>query len=279
MSSNRALQRAKRLFGAAQGRATRAASTRSRRACCRSFSAPRRGSRATCSKRARRYRVVGDARLGDDHRRRRRGDDRGPARRSRRRTPSAIAAAASRFVGEIEQVPPMYSALKRDGVPLYRLARSGVEVERAPRRVVIEALVIDRYEWPALSFTVRCSKGTYVRTLVEDLAKAAGTLGHVAALAPAGRGPVRRGRHADVRGRSRRAANEGTARLGRPAAAGRRRARRAGRRRTRCPTTPRGWRAGRPWPPTPSVPCGRVKVYAESGQLHRHRRGDGRRAA
>jgi tRNA pseudouridine55 synthase len=90
-----------------------------------------------------------------------------------------VAAAASRFLGEIEQVPPMYSALKRDGVPLYRLARSGVEVERAPRRVVIEKLVIDRYAWPALDFHVRCSKGTYVRTLVEDLAKAAGTVGHV----------------------------------------------------------------------------------------------------
>jgi tRNA pseudouridine55 synthase len=93
-----------------------------------------------------------------------------------------VTAAASRFVGELEQVPPMYSALKREGVPLYRLARSGVEVERAPRRVVIEELVIDRYQWPVLDFHVRCSKGTYVRTLVEDLAKAAGTVGHVASL-------------------------------------------------------------------------------------------------
>jgi tRNA pseudouridine55 synthase len=93
-----------------------------------------------------------------------------------------IAAAARAFTGEIEQVPPMYSALKRDGVPLYRLARSGLEVERAPRRVLIEEIVIDRYRWPSLDFTVRCSKGTYVRTLVEDIAKAAGTVGHVAAL-------------------------------------------------------------------------------------------------
>jgi tRNA pseudouridine55 synthase len=93
-----------------------------------------------------------------------------------------IGAAAGGFVGEIEQVPPMYSALKRDGVPLYRLARSGVEVERAPRRVIVEELVIERYEWPVLVFHVRCSKGTYVRTLVEDVAQAAGTVGHVAAL-------------------------------------------------------------------------------------------------
>jgi tRNA pseudouridine55 synthase len=95
---------------------------------------------------------------------------------------AVVSAAVSGFVGEIEQVPPMYSALKRGGVPLYRLARSGVEVERSPRRVVIEALIIERYEWPELTLHVRCSKGTYVRTLVEDIARAAGTLGHVAAL-------------------------------------------------------------------------------------------------
>jgi tRNA pseudouridine55 synthase len=96
--------------------------------------------------------------------------------------PEVIAAAVRRFVGEIEQIPPMYSALKRGGVPLYRLARSGVEVERSPRRVLIEELVVERYEWPELDLHVRCSKGTYVRTLVEDIARAAGTLGHVAAL-------------------------------------------------------------------------------------------------
>jgi tRNA pseudouridine55 synthase len=86
------------------------------------------------------------------------------------------------FRGEIEQVPPMYSALKRDGVPLYRLARAGQEVERAARRVVIEELRLESYEWPSLTLYVRCSKGTYVRTLVEDLAGALGTVGHVAEL-------------------------------------------------------------------------------------------------
>jgi tRNA pseudouridine55 synthase len=114
------------------------------------------------------------------------GDAEGEATEDRSHEPppdaGRVAAAAARFIGEIEQVPPMYSALKREGVPLYRLARSGIEVERAPRRVVIEQLVIDRYEWPALDFHVRCSKGTYVRTLVEDVAKAAGTVGHVASL-------------------------------------------------------------------------------------------------
>jgi tRNA pseudouridine55 synthase len=96
--------------------------------------------------------------------------------------PGVITAAVSRFVGVIDQVPPMYSALKRDGVPLYRLARSGIEVEREPRRVEIEDLTIERYSWPELVLHVRCSKGTYVRTLVEDIARAAGTVGHVAAL-------------------------------------------------------------------------------------------------
>ncbi len=76
----------------------------------------------------------------------------------------------------------MYSALKRGGVPLYRLARSGIEVERSPRRVRIEELTIERYAWPELDLHVRCSKGTYVRTLVEDIARAAGTVGHVGAL-------------------------------------------------------------------------------------------------
>lgn len=96
--------------------------------------------------------------------------------------PAAIEAAVERHRGEIQQVPPMFSALKRGGVPLYRLARAGQEVPREPRRVMIEELRIDRYDWPQLELTVRCSKGTYVRTLVEDIAVAAGTVGHVAAL-------------------------------------------------------------------------------------------------
>ena len=93
--------------------------------------------------------------------------------------PETIAAALRRFEGPIEQVPPMYSALKQQGVRLYELARRGVSVPRAARRVVIESLQLERYAWPELVLTVRCSKGTYVRTLVEDIAAAAGTLGHV----------------------------------------------------------------------------------------------------
>jgi tRNA pseudouridine55 synthase len=95
---------------------------------------------------------------------------------------SEVAAVLRRFVGEIEQIPPMYSALKRDGVPLYRLARRGVAVEREARRVRIESLVLEEYRWPNLVMTVRCSKGTYIRTLVEDIAVALGTVGHVGQL-------------------------------------------------------------------------------------------------
>lgn len=96
--------------------------------------------------------------------------------------PAAVEAVLARFVGELDQVPPMYSALKRDGQPLYKLARRGLEVERAARRVRIDALALERLEPAALEFHVRCSKGTYVRTLAEDLARALGTVGHLEAL-------------------------------------------------------------------------------------------------
>ena len=93
-----------------------------------------------------------------------------------------VRSAVESFVGEIDQTPPMYSALKRDGKRLYELARQGIVVEREPRRVRIDAMQLEAYAWPVLSFTVTCSKGTYVRTLVTDLAEKLGTLGHVTAL-------------------------------------------------------------------------------------------------
>ena len=93
-----------------------------------------------------------------------------------------IAAALERFRGDIEQVPPMYSALKRDGVPLYKLARRGETVERAARRVHIEELELREFRPPLLELRIRCSKGTYVRTLAEDLGRALGTCAHLAAL-------------------------------------------------------------------------------------------------
>ena len=84
-----------------------------------------------------------------------------------------------RFLGESEQVPPMHSALKHEGRRLYELARQGIEVERPPRPVRISAIEVLSFDWPELHFTVTCSKGTYVRTLVEDISRDMGTLGHV----------------------------------------------------------------------------------------------------
>jgi tRNA pseudouridine55 synthase len=95
---------------------------------------------------------------------------------------SAIEAVLARFVGEVEQVPPMHSALKRDGVPLYELARQGKTVERAARRVRISELENMEFEPPHLKLRVRCTKGTYVRTLAEDIGLALGTCAHLAAL-------------------------------------------------------------------------------------------------
>lgn len=88
----------------------------------------------------------------------------------------------SGFIGESLQTPPMYSALKKDGRRLYELARQGVEVEREPRPIRIDRIELLEAAGNRLVFRVSCSKGTYVRTLVEDIAKMAGTLAHTAAL-------------------------------------------------------------------------------------------------
>jgi tRNA pseudouridine55 synthase len=99
-----------------------------------------------------------------------------------------LAAVASRFVGASLQTPPMYSALKRDGVPLYRLARQGLEVERAARPVRIDHLVLARETPGRLRFSLACSKGTYVRVLAEDIGSAFDTAAHLAALRRTGFG-------------------------------------------------------------------------------------------
>ena len=93
-----------------------------------------------------------------------------------------LQAVLPKFLGASQQVPPMYSALKRDGQPLYRLARAGVTVERAPREIEIFTLEPVSRTDRTLELDVLCSKGTYVRTLAEDIARALGTCGHVAAL-------------------------------------------------------------------------------------------------
>jgi tRNA pseudouridine55 synthase len=89
---------------------------------------------------------------------------------------------ATHFVGEIQQVPPMYSALKRDGVPLYKLARNGIKVERKARQVWIYDFDILDYEHPMLVVDVHCSKGTYIRSLAHDLGQALDVGAHLARL-------------------------------------------------------------------------------------------------
>ena len=88
----------------------------------------------------------------------------------------------ARFTGEIEQIPPMYSALKRDGQPLYKLARQGKTVEREPRRVTIHSLKLTGIQEECLLLDVLCSKGTYIRTLAEDIGQALGSCAHLSAL-------------------------------------------------------------------------------------------------
>jgi len=96
-----------------------------------------------------------------------------------------------RFRGEIRQVPPMYSALKRDGQPLYKLARAGEVVEREARSVTIDRLELTRFEPPFADLSVGCSKGTYIRSLVEDIGQALGCGAHVAELRRTQAGPFR----------------------------------------------------------------------------------------
>ena len=104
---------------------------------------------------------------------------------------AAIEAACARFVGEIEQVPPMHSALKHQGRALYDYAREGVTLERAPRRVTIRRLDIVDWQARTLVLDVVCSKGTYVRSLAEDLGEALGCGAHLAALRRTGSGALR----------------------------------------------------------------------------------------
>ena len=89
---------------------------------------------------------------------------------------------AAGFRGAIQQVPPMYSALKRDGVPLYKLARQGLEVERQPRAVQIDTLEILAVDLPEVTLRIVCSKGTYIRTLCHDLGQRLGCGAHMATL-------------------------------------------------------------------------------------------------
>lgn len=91
--------------------------------------------------------------------------------------------ALAAFVGPIQQIPPMYSALKRDGIPLYKLARRGITVEREPRSVVIHDIELLRWTPPLLTIRVKCSPGTYIRALARDLGQKLGCGAHLHSLA------------------------------------------------------------------------------------------------
>lgn len=90
-----------------------------------------------------------------------------------------VQAVLAKFVGEIQQIPPMYSALKKEGRPLYELARKGIEIEREARPITIYAIELLSFTENSLTLDVTCSKGTYIRVLGEDIAKALGTYGHL----------------------------------------------------------------------------------------------------
>ncbi len=100
-----------------------------------------------------------------------------------------VRAVLEQFLGLIDQLPPMYSAIKQGGERLYKLARQGVEVERAKRPIHIFSLDLLACEWPEIELDVHCSKGTYVRTLAEDIGRELGCGGHVSRLRRTGVGP------------------------------------------------------------------------------------------
>lgn len=104
-------------------------------------------------------------------------------------TEAKVEAALDRFRGPIDQVPPMYSAVKREGQPLYKLARKGIEVEREARRVEVYRNVITDFDGQQVALAIECSKGTYVRTIADDLGELLGCGAHVVALRRTRAGP------------------------------------------------------------------------------------------
>ncbi len=131
-------------------------------------------------------------------------------------TQAQVERVLAEFRGAIEQTPPMYSALKHQGRPLYELARAGVEVERRARRVMIHSLELLAYtpgEQGRLKVRVRCSKGTYVRTLAQDIGAALGCGGHVSELRRTCSGPFSLLRSVDLDQVEQLAAQQDLARL------------------------------------------------------------------
>lgn len=97
-------------------------------------------------------------------------------------SPQQLHNALSRFTGAIQQVPPMYSALKHQGKALYEYARAGLDIDRVARNVTIHAIALEKFDHELIQMTVDCSKGTYIRTLAEDIGNALGCGAHLAGL-------------------------------------------------------------------------------------------------
>ena len=97
-------------------------------------------------------------------------------------SPAQFAQACAQFVGEISQIPPMYSALKHEGKALYEYARAGVEIERASRLITIHSIQVNSFEYDVANISVSCSKGTYIRTLAEDIGAVLGCGAHLIGL-------------------------------------------------------------------------------------------------
>jgi len=104
---------------------------------------------------------------------------------------SAIEATLKQFLGTIEQVPPMTSALKHKGKPMYFYARQGIEIERPPRQIQIHEMSLLEYDGTVATISVDCSKGTYIRTLAQDIGRALGVHAHLVALNRTRIGPFR----------------------------------------------------------------------------------------
>ncbi len=94
-------------------------------------------------------------------------------------TEQRIQAVLAQFIGDTTQIPPMYSALKKEGRPLYELARKGIEIEREARPIHLSAIELISFTAQSMTLDISCSKGTYIRVVGEDIAKALGTYGHL----------------------------------------------------------------------------------------------------
>lgn len=97
-------------------------------------------------------------------------------------TPETIHAATKQFIGELQQLPPIHSAIKQNGKPIYELARKGVEVKVEPRKIFIKTFEITSLELPVVHFRVECSTGTYIRSLANDFGAALGVGGYMSSL-------------------------------------------------------------------------------------------------